>query len=388
MFLMKKEIKITIEQNYFDILQTFKSNNDIKSNSTAIEKILFDHYSNKSKKAFEYFTINNRRYLGSKTKILNFIQTSIDKHIPKYNSFLDIFSGTGVVANHFNNKNTKIITNDMLFSNYVIHYAFFSDDIYDKNKISELLEYFNNITPIDNYFSKNFGDKYFSLNVAKKIGTIREEIENLKSQLTKKEKYILISSLIYAIDKIANTCGHYDAFRRNSLMPDNFKMKHLDIDNSNNTGNIILNNDANKIISEIEPVDILYLDPPYNSRQYISAYHLIENLAQWNKPEVEGVASKMLNRKDYNSRYCLKKAIEAFEDLIIKAKAKYIILSYSDMANKGNERSNARMSDEEIIRVLENKGTLFIESIKHKPFSTGKTKLDTHNERLFICKTH
>jgi len=385
---MKKEIKITIEQDYFDILQTFKESNDIKSNSVAIEKILFDNYANTLEKTFDYFTINNRRYLGSKTKILDFIQTSIDKHIPSYSSFLDIFSGTGVVANHFNNEKTKIITNDMLFSNYVIHYAFFSDDAYDKDKITELLEHLNNITPVDNYFSKSFADKFFSLNVAKKIGTIREEIENMSDKISKREKYILITSLIYAIDKIANTCGHYDAFRKNSLMPEDFKMKHLDIDNSDNSGNIILNSDANILISDIEPVDILYLDPPYNSRQYISAYHLIENLAQWDKPEVEGVASKMVNRKEYNSEYCLKTAIEAFEDLITKAKAKYIILSYSDMAKKGNDRSNARMSDEDIIRVLENKGSLVIESIKHKPFSTGKTNLQTHNERLFICKTH
>ena len=384
---MKKEIKITIEQDYFDMLQAFKKNNDIKSNSIAIEKILFDNYANRIEKPFDYFTINNRRYLGSKTKILDFIQKSIDKHIPNYNSFLDIFSGTGVVASYFNNK-AKIITNDMLFSNYVIHYAFLSDDKYDKNKISELLEYFNNITPVDNYFSKSFGDKFFSLKVAKKIGTIREEIESLTDKISKREKYILITSLIYAIDKIANTCGHYDAFRQNSTMPDNFKMKHLDIDNSDNAGNIILNGNANEIISEIEPVDVLYLDPPYNSRQYISAYHLIENLAQWNKPKVEGVVSKMVNRKDYNSEYCLKTAIEAFEDLITKAKAKYIILSYSDMAKKGNDRSNARMSDEDITRVLENKGTLIIESVKHKPFSTGKTNLETHNERLFICKTY
>ncbi|MDQ7009851.1 MAG: DNA adenine methylase, partial [Candidatus Gracilibacteria bacterium] len=282
---MKKEIKITIEQDYLDILQTFKKANDIKSNSVAIEKILFDNYSNKLKKPFDYFTINNRRYLGSKTKILDFIQNSIDKHIPSYNSFLDIFAGTGVVASHFNKKNTKIITNDMLFSNYIIHYAFFSNDKYDENIINELLEYLNNITPLDNYFSESFGNKFFSLDVSKKIGTIREEIENLTDKITKREKYILITSLIYSIDKIANTCGHYDAYRKGSDMPNDFKMKPLSIDNeSNSSSNIILNADANKIIENIEKVDILYLDPPYNSRQYISAYHLIENLAKWDKP--------------------------------------------------------------------------------------------------------
>ncbi|MCK9472320.1 DNA adenine methylase [Sulfurimonas sp.] len=347
-----------------------------------------DNKKNILEKPFEYFIINNRRYLGSKTKILEFIQNSIDKHIKKYDSFLDIFSGTGVVANHFNKKNIKIITNDMLFSNYIIHYAFFSDDIYDEIRVLELLDYLNNLIPTDNYFSESFGDKFFSLEVSRKIGAIREEIEKVTSKITKREKYILITSLIYSIDKIANTCGHYDAFKKTSIMQNDFKLKPLSIDNESNVNNIILNADANKIIADIEEVDILYLDPPYNSRQYISAYHLIENLAKWDKPEVEGVASKMVNRKEYNSDYCLKTAINAFGDLINKAKAKYIILSYSDMAKKGNDRSNARMSDAEIIDILEKKGKVFVESIKHKPFSTGKTNLSIHNERLFICQTY
>ena len=95
----------------------------------------------------------------------------------------------------------------------------------------------------------------------------------------------------------------------------------------------------------------------------------------------------MVDRKNYNSNYCTKSAIKSFEELVNKANAKYIILSYSDMAKKGNDRSNARMEDNDIIEVLENRGKLIIESIDHKPFSTGKTNLDTHRERLFICQT-
>lgn len=292
-----------------------------------------------------------------------------------------------MVANHFNKNDKKIITNDMLFSNYITHYAFLSNETVNQKKIKELIDYLNNIKTVDNYFSDNFGDKFFSYEVSKKIGTIREEIEKLSESLTLREKYILITSLIYSFDKIANTCGHYDAFRNNASMSENFALKELNIYHNNNTSNIILNGDANKIISEVDEVDILYMDPPYNSRQYISAYHLIENVAKWEKPAVEGKASKMVDRKKYNSEYCSKMAIKSFEDLINKANAKYIILSYSDMAKKGNDRSNARMEDKDIIEILENKGKLIIESIDHKPFSTGKTNLNTHKERLFICKT-
>ena len=240
-------------------------------------------------------------------------------------------------------------------------------------------------------FSKHFGDKFFSNDIAKKIGTIRENIEKLykKSEINFREKAILVTSLIYASDKIANTCGHYDAYRGNTEFNDKLVLKHLDIFHQDNNNNEIYNQDSNTLFNQLEhEVDIIYADPPYNSRQYSSLYHLVENLARWEKPEVEGKASKMKNRKEFNSKYCNKTAIETFDDLISNVKAKYFILSYSDMGTKGNDRSNARMSDEDIIRVLQNKGELVIESIKHKPFSTGKTNLETHNERLFICKTY
>ena len=133
-------------------------------------------------------------------------------------------------------------------------------------------------------------------------------------------------------------------------------------------------------------MDIVYADPLYNSRQYSSLYHLVENLARWKKPDVEGKASKMKNRKELNSKYCNKTAIETFEELISNVKAKYFILSYSNMGIKGNDRSNARMSEDDIKRVMRNKGKLIIKEMSHQPFSTGKSKIIDHKELLFICE--
>ncbi len=113
---------------------------------------------------------------------------------------------------------------------------------------------------------------------------------------------------------------------------------------------------------------------------------MIENLARWEKPDVEGKVSKMKNRKELNSKYCSKTAIETFEELISNVKAKYFILSYSNMGIKGNDRSNARMSEEDIKKVMENQGELIIKEMNHQPFSTGKSKIDNHKEFLFICK--
>ena len=129
----------------------------------------------------------------------------------------------------------------------------------------------------------------------------------------------------------------------------------------------------------------MYIDPPYNSRQYCDAYHLIENVARWQMPEVSGVARKP-DRSALKSEYCTKQAEAAFGDLISHITAKYILLSYNNMANKGNGRSNAKISDEAIMRVLEAKGKVEVFSESYKAFTTGKSNIEGNEERLFLCK--
>ncbi len=62
------------------------------------------------------FCINQRRYLGSKIKLLNFIDDILSKENVEFKSFADIFAGTGSVANHFHDR-SRIIVNDILDSN-------------------------------------------------------------------------------------------------------------------------------------------------------------------------------------------------------------------------------------------------------------------------------
>ena len=158
----------------------------------------------------EYFELNNRRYLGNKYRLIPFIKKVVEDNCENCSSFFDVFSGTGVVADAFREFN--LITNDLLYSNYVIHYAFFSDDEFNQGKLMRIIDKWNNISIIkeENYMSENFGGKYFSQEASKKIGYIREEIAILSKngEINKREECILISSLIYAIDRIASTCGH------------------------------------------------------------------------------------------------------------------------------------------------------------------------------------
>ncbi|MFT8347340.1 DNA adenine methylase [Clostridium saccharoperbutylacetonicum] len=330
--------------------------------------------------------INNRRYLGSKHKLLGFINSVVNDNCIDVNSVADIFGGTGVVADMFYKQGKQVIVNDILYSNYLAYHTWFSAEKIDKNKIATLIRSFNDsAVEEDNYASLNFGDRYFSMENAQKIGFVREKIEQLSDKLNFREKAILITSLMYALDKVANTCGHYDAYRRkmDSYEPIKLLMPKFN-EQLNENINYIYRKDANELVREIE-ADLVYIDTPYNSRQYSDAYHLIENIAEWKKGRVEGVAMKMVERKHIKSRYCTSKAPETFQDLIENIKSKYILVSYNNMAEKGVGRSNAKISDKEIVDILSMKGEVKTFDIQYNAFTTGKTNIEDHKEILYLC---
>ncbi|CAM2871077.1 DNA adenine methylase [Hathewaya histolytica] len=343
---------------------------------------------NKKDKMVErgYFDINNRRYLGSKYKLLGFINEIVDNECDNVKSVADIFGGTGTVAKNFYDQGKSIIVNDILESNYLSYKTWFSNEKIDIEKISRIIDNYNSIEVIcDNYVSENFGGTYFSIENSRKIGYIREEINRIKNELTEREYAALITSLLYAMDKVANTCGHYDAYRRKLDSVEPLKLLIPNLSTTNDKDNKIYNIDANKLVRDIE-VDLVYIDTPYNSRQYGDAYHLLENIARWEKPRVEGIARKMVDRGSIKSKYCTAKAPEAFEDLINGVNSRYILVSYNNMAQKGVGRSNAKISNEEIMSILESKGRVNVFSTDYKVFTTGKTNVDEHKELLYLCK--
>lgn len=292
------------QMGLFDLLEVGQSS--YENTTHKINK----HYFKQDKSKNGYFQLQNRRYLGNKYKLLGFIEDIVSQKCGDIRSFCDIFAGAGVVGERFNNKNISIISNDFLSANNVCLQTFLNTT--SALNIEEKIKYLNNLKSSENYFSEHFGGTFFTIENAKKIGAIREEIEKIAKN--EEEKNILLCSLIYAVDKVANTVGHYDAFRKklDSVQP--LKLLIPDIDYSHNSQNEIFNEDSNSLIRKIS-CDVLYIDPPYNSRQYCDAYHLLENLSEWKKPRVEGVAKKM-DRSHIKSAYSLKKATQAFEDLI------------------------------------------------------------------------
>ncbi len=334
--------------------------------------------------SYKKLWINNRRYLGNKYKLLDFIKQVVKDECRGIETVADIFSGTGAVASAFSDR--RLITNDLMYSSYICNLAWFGSQKYDPGKMIDFIARYNASSPKrENYMSKNFSGTFFSRSDCMKIGFIRNDIDKSfrAGAINDRERALLITSLLYAMDKIANTCGHYDAYIQGAVYEKELELSVPQASNSNHPGNVCYNTDANKLVKKIT-ADLVYIDPPYNSRQYCDAYHLLENVAGWKKPKVYGVAKKM-DRKRLKSDYCTMKAPEAFEQLIKDIKSRYFLFSYNNMAAKGNDRSNATISAGDIMRIHKAKGDVPVFSESYKAFSTGKTNLPEHEERLFLC---
>ncbi len=328
--------------------------------------------------------IENRRYVGSKAKLLDWIFENIKKEC-KGNSFLDIFAGTGVVSARAAKVYNKIILNDLLHSNHAVYQGFFSQEKYNREKVFDLVAYYNSLVSSKvehTFFSRNYGGKYFSIDSAKLIGYIRNDLDNRRCQLNDKEYYILLTSLLYSADKIANTVGHYDAFFSKSVVDKKFIFRL--IEPLIKAGKVsIYREDANILARKIS-ADVVYIDPPYNSRQYSRFYHVLETLTLWDDPKLTGVA---LKRPEENmSDYCKNKAVVVFEDLIKNLKAKYIVVSYNNTYNSKSSSSRNKIELEDIKHILNAKGKTKVFKKNHQFFNAGKTNFNNHQEYLFITK--
>ena len=289
------------------------------------------------------------RYIGSKTLLLNKIETILDENITKKDGiFCDAFSGTSTVGKHFK-KRYSIISNDLLFFSYVLQYGHIkinkqpSFSNLSSLKIKCPLEYFNSLdveqsmfasSPFiyDNYSPTASSERmYLSNKNALKIDFIRQSINSWHDDklVSDDERYYLLAVLLEAVPYVSNISGVYGAYLKHwdKRALKDITLKHIDIHN-NEKDNQVYNENSNELIENIKG-DILYIDPPYNSRQYMPNYHLLETIAKYDNPEIYGKTG-LRPYDDKKSLYCQKaNVLDAFDDLIKKAKFENIVVSYS-----------------------------------------------------------
>ncbi len=337
------------------------------------------------------------RYIGNKTNMLKNIAKVITENTTGNESiFCDIFSGTGAVARYFKPQ-YEVYSNDVLNFSYVIQKATVENNI--KPSFQKLREIgirdpfvFLEETQIqildyndDNYFiTKNYtphdgcSRMYVSNKNAVRIDFIRNTIEAWKKEnlLNESEYYYLLAGLLEGVPSVSNITGTYGAYLKHwdRRAFKDLEMVRLDV-LDNKRKNKSYNKDANKLIDELEG-DIIYIDPPYNSRQYAPNYHLLETISKYDYPEIHGVTG-MRPYEDEKSSFCIKnEVVDTFDDLVRKAKFGNIVLSYS---------TDGLMSVDEIEGVLKKHGIEKTYKMYSIPYRQYKSKNTKQTESLYEC---
>lgn len=299
-------------------------------------------------------------YIGSKLSLLEFLEESINKVVDKNcNTFCDLFAGTGIVGSYFKKKGYKIIANDIQYYSYVLNRHYIGN--HKELTFSKLVDEIPNLKNIGTKDRKNFvcgylsglkgkkgfiyknycisGTKdkeeprqYFSDGNGMRCDSIRQKIEKWKEEklISNDEYYFLLTSLIESIDKYANTASVYGAFLKKlkKTAQNNLILKPAELI-INDQDHEVFNEDINKVAGKIAG-DILYLDPPYNQRQYATNYHMLETIAKYDDPKIHGKTG-LREYQNQKSLYCSRTQVKkTFKDLILKTKVKYIFLSYNN----------------------------------------------------------
>lgn len=332
-------------------------------------------------------------YIGSKHSIIDFIEESIIDFTneKKGMTLCDIFAGTGVVGKQFKSLGYNIISNDNQYYSYVINKHYIGNNknitfsILKEAGIDDVFIYLNKLDNYKGFIYNNYtleGTKnsefhrmYFSEENAIKIDSMRNQIEKWfkDNQIIENEYYYLLTCLLEAADKVANTASVYEAFlkKMKRSAQNTIELKELPILINSKTSNKVYKDDCNSLIKKISG-DILYMDPPYNSRKYNTNYHILETIAYGDMPEIKGKTGLRCDgvSSQFNSK---NEAIKALEEIIANAKFKYIFLSYND---------EGIMNLQEIETLMKKYGTYNRYEINHKRYKASKSKETTKKNTI------
>ncbi|HMA36214.1 MAG TPA: DNA adenine methylase [Chloroflexia bacterium] len=326
------------------------------------------------------------RYIGSKDRLLPFIQQALDDHAITGGTFCDAFSGTTVVARHAKSRGYRVVANDLLFFSYVLQRAYLCCNAYpafaqlgvggDRESpagpLAAALCYLNALPPVPGFVYTHYspagpaGRRYLSPVNAGRIDAIRGQIAAWEAagQLEGEEPYVLLAALIEAVPFVSNISGTYGAFLK-AWDPRAHKPLVLRPPRllAGTQPHAAYQRDATTLVREIA-CDVLYLDPPYNSRPYASNYHLLETVARADAPAVygkTGLRPYAAERSAYNGAAA---AAAALRTLVAQARCTHLLLSYN---------SEGLIPESEILAILAGRGT---PEVRRRPYRRFRSDTD------------
>ena len=363
-------------------------------------------------------------YLGNKRKLIPFIDEAINEIIrndvrlankqTETITFLDAFSGSGVVSRLSRLKGFKTISNDLeLYANITAYAQSFNPDEADalasqalKNltgkggNYHQLIDYLNQIDMTKRggslFFSKHFAPSSLDCNPDKERMFFTPEnalwLDSLIEIIFSKEfsedaRCLVLGSLFFTAIRKSNTSGSFTGYlklwSKNAMEP--MKLEPLPLVYGQKF--CVSNSPAEKLFTnyDVPEVDIVYADPPYDNKRYSGYYSIFNRIALNNKQEPGPLQKNKSGRlvhcnvSDFNK---IKTLSDTFSEFVSSLKCKYLVLSYSNEGALGCDR---------LRKILEQNGKnkVVVKTKDHKRFTVYNTKKDVKTfveEKLFIVK--
>ena len=344
-------------------------------------------------------------YIGNKRKLLDIIHQAIDITGVDGGSFVDLFSGSTVVARFAKKLGFRVLSNDwepyseqIAIGTIVNNKSPNFDQLGGCENVFKIL---NDVEPIEGYITNHLCPEddenliheedrlFFMRKNGMKIDAMRELISTWveDEKITSEEFGYLMASFVYSVSYVSNTSGVFKGFHRGwggsngtaqyRICSDIELRPALTFDNGKK--NFSIRQDAGKLVLELTNIlgeipDIVYLDPPYNQHPYGSNYHVLNTVTLWDKPNfpkkiTRGTKSAIRldwrteRRSAYNSQ---SKATQEFQILIDNITAKFILTSYSTEGN---------IPLEEMMKILGSKGSLRIVKREYVRYRVSPTRL-------------
>jgi adenine-specific DNA-methyltransferase len=308
--------------------------------------------------------------------LLPFLEKSIEEFVSgpiEDKVFCDLFAGTGAVGRYFKTKAKSIIANDLEYYSYVLNRNYIGN--HKRIDASKWLKALAELQGEEGFIYANYcrgghGDRnYFKDDNGKRIDAMRGQIEAWKDEEDIEDNvyFYLLATLLESADKVANTASVYGAYLKHikKTASADLKIRPADFEITK-ACHQVYQGDANELVKTIKG-DILYLDPPYNARQYGSNYHILNTISTYENFRPKGVTGLPVYNR---SAYCSKVSVrQSFEELIAHAQFKYVFLSYN---NEG------LITHEEITSILEKYGKVELKVKAYQRFKADKTENRNH----------
>lgn len=283
------------------------------------------------------------RYIGNKTRLLPFILRTLERERIPTGSVHDAFAGTASVSRALKSEGWRVHSSDLLMSSYVFQRAYVVADTADPS-IGEMAAELAKLPPVRSFISRHFspageatsaGRMYFTPDNALRIDAAREQLEGWRKgrKVGENDYYLLLAAIIEGADRVANTAGVYASYMKRwqpnarrafEIVPE------LPIAGRQTADAYLM--DATEAARRVGEVDLLYIDPPYNSRQYVAYYHIPEILARgWGEgePPIRGKVGLLAGEEGRSQWSHGRRVKKLFSTLLAESRARYALVSFN-----------------------------------------------------------